>query len=196
MSTAGPQYPTLEPGSLAEWRAWLAENHASARGAWLIYRKKDGGAGGVRYAEAVEEALCFGWIDSKAKSVDAERSLVTFTPRKPGGTWAKSNKERIARLIEQGRMTPAGMAKIEQAQADGSWNLLEEMEDPTVPEDLAAAFSANEEAAQNFAAFAPGARLTYLRWIRSAKRPETRAKRVEETVRLVAQNIKNPQPVR
>lgn len=194
MAAVQTQYATVEPGSVAEWRAWLEVNHAGSRGVWLIYRKRDGGASGIRYEEAVEEALCFGWIDSKAKSVDAERSLVTFTPRKPGGTWAKSNKERVARLIEQGRMTPAGMAKIEQAQADGSWDRLEALEDPTLPEDLAAALEVNEAAARNFAAFPPGARLTYLRWIRSAKRAETRAKRIAETVRLVAQNIKNPQP--
>ena len=194
MRATGPDFPTIFPATRAEWRAWLEVHHTASRGVLLIYGKKGGRAGGIGYEEAVEEALCFGWIDSKAKSVDAERSLVTFTPRKPGGTWAKSNKERVARLIEQGRMTPAGMAKIEQAQADGSWDVLDALEDPTPPEDLAAALAANAEAARNFAAFSPGTRLVYLRWIRTAKRPETRARRVAETVRLAAQNIRNPQP--
>ncbi len=127
------------PFTAAEWRAWLEVNHAQLPRRLADLYEEGQRAGGIRYEEAVEEALCFGWIDSKAKSVDAERSLVTFTPRKAGGTWARSNKERMARLIEQGRMTPAGMAKIEQAQADGSWNRLEAIEDPAIPDDLAAA---------------------------------------------------------
>ncbi len=195
MAAAKMDYPTVAPATAAEWRAWLEANHSTVPGVWLIFVKKNSGLRGVDYEEAVEEALCFGWIDSKGRSLDAQHTLLTFTPRKPGGTWAKSNKERVARLIEQGRMTPAGMAVIEQARADGSWNALDGFDDLTIPEDLATAFAANEAAARNFAAFSPGAQRTYLWWIKSAKRPETRARRIEETVRLVAQNIKSPQPM-
>jgi uncharacterized protein YdeI (YjbR/CyaY-like superfamily) len=195
MQRADKAYETLSPVAREVWREWLAANHSTAPGVWLVLIKKNSGLRGIGYEEAVEEALCFGWIDSKQKPLDAERMMLTFTPRKPGGSWARSNKERVARLIEQGRMTPAGMAAIEQAQADGSWNALDGFDDLTIPEDLAAAFAANEAAARNFAAFSPGAQRTYLWWIKTAKRPETRARRIEETVRLVAQNIKNPQPM-
>lgn len=192
---ARDSYPALAPKTTAEWRAWLEANHESEAGVWLIYAKKNAGIEGISYEEGVEEALCFGWIDSIGRSLGEKQMALVFTPRKAGGTWAWSNKERVERLIADGRMTPAGMAKIEQAKADGSWNALDDFEDLTVPEDLAAALAANETASANFAAFSPGARRTYLWWIKSAKRPETRAKRVEETVRLAAQNIKNPQPM-
>jgi uncharacterized protein YdeI (YjbR/CyaY-like superfamily) len=195
MAATKPEYPTVAPATASEWRAWLEANHSTAPGAWLILIKKNSDLQGVGYEEAVEEALCFGWIDSKEKSLDAQRMMLTFTRRKPGGFWARSNKERVARLIEQGRMTPAGLAVIEQAQADGSWNALDGFDDLTIPEDLAAAFATNEAAARNFAAFTTGAQRTYLWWIKTAKRPETRARRIEETVRLAGQNIKNPQPM-
>jgi uncharacterized protein YdeI (YjbR/CyaY-like superfamily) len=195
MAGAADNYPVVSAATRDEWRAWLEANHAAGRGAWLIVAKKGARVQGVTYEEAVEEGLCYGWIDSKTKALDADRTLQTFTPRKPGGTWARSNKERIERLIEQGRMTPAGMAKIEQAKADGSWNALDEFEDLAVPDDLATALGDNEQAAVNFAAFSPGARRTYLWWIKSAKRPETRARRIEQSVRLISQNIKNPQPM-
>ncbi len=192
---ARDNYPSLAPKTSAEWRAWLEANHEAEAGVWLIYAKKNAGIEGISYEEAVQEALCFGWIDSIGRSLGEKQMSLVFTPRKPGGTWAKSNKDRIARLIEEGRMTPAGMAKIEQAKADGSWNALDDFEDLTMPEDLAAALATNATADANFAAFSPGARRTYLWWIITAKRPETRARRVEETVRLAAQNIKNPQPM-
>ncbi len=195
MASALDTYPTFSPGSRHEWRAWLEANHASVRGVWLTLARKNSGLQGVGYEEAVEEALCFGWIDSKQKPLDAQRMLLVFTPRKPGGMWAKSNKERVERLIAEGRMAPAGLVAIEQAQADGSWHALDGFDDLTIPDDLAAAFAANEPAARNFAAFSPGARRTYLWWIKTAKRRQTRARRIAETVRLVAQNIKNPQPM-
>ncbi len=167
------EYLTLAPASSAEWRAWLNEHHDRDPGVLVVLVKKRSGLTGLGYDEAVEEALCFGWIDSKTWSLDGQHLLQTFTPRKPGGTWARSNKERVARLIEQGRMTPAGMAKIEQAQADGSWNALDDIEELTVPDDLAAALAGDAGAARNFAAFSPSARRAYLWWIKTAKRPET-----------------------
>ncbi len=194
--TPSDKHPTLSPTTPVDWRAWLTTNHATSPGVRLILVKRSSTLPGLGYEDAVEEALCFGWIDSKNNTYDADHTLQTFTPRKPGGTWARSNKERVARLIEQGRMTPAGLAVIEQAQADGSWNALDDMENLAVPDDLAAALAEDETAARNFAAFSPSARRAYLWWIKTAKRPETRAKRIAETVRLVAQGIKNPQPMR
>ena len=114
-------FDTIAPPSRAAWRAWLAEHHADSPGVWLIIHKKNSPQPGVTYIEAVEEALCFGWIDSKTITLDATRFRQIFTPRKPRGTWAKSNKERVARLIEQGLMTPAGLAAIELAKANGTW---------------------------------------------------------------------------
>jgi uncharacterized protein YdeI (YjbR/CyaY-like superfamily) len=112
----------VEPRSPAEWREWLAEHHATSHGVFLVVHKKGSDEPGVRYEEAVEEALCFGWIDSTAHTLDDKRYKQLFTPRKPGGTWAPSNKERVERLIGQGRMTEAGYAAIEAAKRNGSWD--------------------------------------------------------------------------
>jgi len=173
-----------------EWRDWLAKNHVTAPGVWLIYYKKESGQPRVDYADAVEEALCFGWIDSTANKLDDERYMQFFSPRKPKSVWSKSNKQRVARLIEQGLMMPAGLEKIEAAKQDGSWDTLNTVEDLIVPADLQAALDANESARVNFEAFSNSSRKIILWWIESAKRPETRAKRIAETVTLAAQNIK------
>ncbi len=188
--------PLLDLPTPAAWRAWLEANGASSAGVWLLLTKKNSRLPGIRLAEAQEEALCFGWVDSKEKSLGADHVKLVFTPRKPNSTWAKTNKEAAARLIAEGRMAPAGLAAIEVAKANGAWHTLDEIDDLTVPDDLAAALAESEAAGRNFAAFPPGARRTYLWWIKTAKRPETRAKRIAETVRLVGQNIKNPQPMR
>jgi uncharacterized protein YdeI (YjbR/CyaY-like superfamily) len=172
------------------WRAWLAEHHASAPGVWLVYYRKATGRTGVSYDEAVEEALAFGWIDSKTNPRDEEGWLQMFTPRRPGSPWSRSNKERVARLEREGRMTPAGRALVEAAKRDGSWTKLDAVENLEVPPDLAKALAANPQAEQHFNAFSPSARRHILGWIASAKRPETRAKRIAETVRLAAQNVK------
>jgi uncharacterized protein YdeI (YjbR/CyaY-like superfamily) len=179
-----------------EWRAWLEQNHATASGVWLIYYKKETGKPQVAHDEAVEEALCFGWIDSVANKVDTDSRLQMFSPRNPKSPWSGLNKRRIEKLIEQGLMTAAGLAKIEAAKQDGSWYSYDAIETLTVPEDLALALSANADADKYFAAFSPSSKKMILWWIASAKRPETRQKRIEETVRLAAQNIKANQPRR
>lgn len=173
-----------------EWRSWLAEHHATSSGVWLIYYKKESGKPRVAYDEAVEEALCFGWVDSRPNAIDDESYMQLFSPRKPKSPWSKINKERVARLIEQGLMTPAGLAKIEAAKGDGSWNRYDEVDDLAVPNDLIQALAANETANRYFEAFSPSSKKVILWWIASAKRPETRSKRIEETVRLAEQNIK------
>jgi uncharacterized protein YdeI (YjbR/CyaY-like superfamily) len=186
MTTPPPN--SVHPLSRAEWRQWLAENHTRTEGVWLISYKKATGKPAVTYDEAVEEALCFGWIDSKGNKLDDERTMLWFAPRKPRTGWSKPNKERIERLLEAGLMTPAGLAKIERAKADGSWSALDAVEALAVPPDLAAALAANPAAEQNFMAFPRSAKRGILEWIQNAKRPETRANRIEETVRLAAEN--------
>ncbi len=144
----------------------------------------------ITYEELVEEALCYGWVDSLPRKLDEERHMLMVTPRKPGSGWSRINKARTARLIEAGLMTPAGLAKIEAAQADGSWNSLDEVEALTMPDDLRDALTANPTAQRHFGAFPPGSQKIILQWITSARKPETRAKRIAETVRLAAKNIK------
>ncbi len=174
----------------AEWRAWLADNYATSTGVWLVYFKKDSGEPQLPYGEQVEEALCFGWVDSKPNKLDDKRTMLYFAPRKAGSGWARTNKVRVTRLIADGLMTPAGQAKIDAAKKDGSWTLLDAIERMEMPADLAAALDANPKAKGHFDAFPPGVRKGIFQWIILAKRPDTRAKRVAETVTLAAQNIR------
>ena len=159
-----------------------------AQGIWLISYKKGSGKPRFDYEEAVEEALCFGWIDSKPNKLDEERSLLWFAPRKPKTGWSKINKDRVERLIQQGLMMPPGFAKVETAKADGSWNALDAIEALEIPPDLAAALTAYEAAQPNFEAFPKSVKRGILEWIAAARKPETRAKRIEETARLAAEN--------
>ncbi|MCZ7663769.1 MAG: YdeI/OmpD-associated family protein [Thermoleophilia bacterium] len=179
--------PLVELGNRAEWRAWLAKHHAESPGIWLAVGKRGNAVTTLAYEDAVEEALCFGWIDSTTNRLDGDRFKQLFTPRKPGGTWARSNKERIERLIAEGLMAPAGLAPIEAAKADGTWTMLDDVEDLVVPADLAEALWTEPDAARRYAELADSKKKQLLYWIGSAKRPATRAKRIEESVRAVAQ---------
>ena len=181
---------SIHPLTRAEWRTWLEGNHTQTTGVWLINYKKATGKPRLEYEESVEEALCFGWIDSVANKLDEERSMLWFAPRKPGSGWSRPNKERIERLIQSGLMMPAGLAKIAAAQQDGSWNALDAVEALEIPPDLATALAENPPAADYFANFPRSVKRGILDWIRQAKRPETRAKRVEATARLAAANIR------
>src|SRR5262245_45505857 len=136
-----------------EWRAWLQANHDSSPGVWLVIYKKGSGHPSISYDEALDECLCFGWIDSKVATIDEQRYKQLITPRKPKSSWSKLNKSKIERLIHDGRMTAAGLAKINAAKADGSWNALDAVESMTIPDDLKAALEANAEASKHFAAF-------------------------------------------
>ncbi|GAB5429167.1 MAG: YdeI/OmpD-associated family protein [Devosia indica] len=138
----------------------------------------------VTWDEVVEEALCFGWIDSQPRKLDENRSMLRLSPRKSGSAWSGVNKERVKMLIDAGRMQPSGLAKIEVAKTNGSWSSLDKASDLKVPDDLAAAFSEHPGALQQFMAFPPSARRAILEWISLAKRSETRANRVQETARL------------
>jgi uncharacterized protein YdeI (YjbR/CyaY-like superfamily) len=172
--------------TVAAWRRWLAANHARQDGVWLVSWKPATGRPRVAYEEAVEEALAFGWIDSKGRSLDDERSMQWFSPRKPGSGWARTNKERIIRLEREGRMTAAGRAVIDRAKADGSWTLLDAVEALIVPADLGAAFDASPGAVSNWDAFPRSARRTMLEWVAQARRPETRARRIAEIAEAAA----------
>jgi uncharacterized protein YdeI (YjbR/CyaY-like superfamily) len=190
LNEAAPPENSVHPLTRAEWRAWLEQNHTRKEGIWLVTYKKTTGKPRVEYDESVEEALCFGWIDSKGNKLDEERSLLWFAPRKKGSNWAAPNKVRVKRLIAAGLMTPAGLAKIDAAKADGSWSALDAVEALEVPQDLAAALGSYSVAGQNFEAFPRSAKRAILEWIANAKRPETRAKRIEETARLAQDNIR------
>ena len=178
----------IHPEDRAQWRAWLQEHHASSAGVWVVQWRTATGRRRLSYDDLVEEALCFGWIDSLAKGLDAERSMITMTPRRPRGVWSRSNKERVERLIAEGRMTSAGLRAVQTAKANGSWEALDEVGATTVPDDLAAALAVSPAAGRHFDAFAPSARQAILHWIKIAKRDETRRRRIEETVRLAADN--------
>jgi uncharacterized protein YdeI (YjbR/CyaY-like superfamily) len=178
----------VHPLSVAEWRAWLEANHERDAGVWFASYKQATGKPRVDYEAAVTEALAFGWVDSKGRALDAERSLLWFAPRRPGSGWSAPNKARVARLLAEGRMAPAGLAKVEAAQADGSWSLLDGVEALEVPADLAAALAALPPAAEHFAAFPRSVKRSILEWIQLAKKPETRAKRIQETATLAAAN--------
>lgn len=177
----------FETSVRAEWRAWLAANHASARGVWFISYKKASGKSRVSYEDAVEEALCFGWIDSVGVKLDEERYKQLFTPRNPKSAWSDVNKERIERLIAAGLMTPAGQAKIDAAKADGSWGIYDEIAALTMPVDLAEALAANPAAEATYRGFTASQERLIWVYIADAKRPETRQKRVAEVVSAAAE---------
>lgn len=187
MGTPKADRPLLELASAAEWRDWLAANHATSDGAWLALAKKRSGAAAPSYEEAVEEALCWGWIDTTARRLDEARYLGLFTPRRADGTWARSNKARVERLIAEGRMQPSGQAVIDAAKASGAWTLLEEVEALTMPDDLTAALVADERAEAGFAALPDSTKAMALYWIATAKRPETRTRRIAATVAAAAE---------
>ena len=172
----------------ATWRAWLEANHATEAGAWLVTWKPGSGRPSLDYEAAVEEALCFGWIDSTGGRVDEHRSKLYFARRKPRSVWAASNKARVERLIAAGLMAPAGLAAIDRAKANGSWNLLDSSDRLEVPDDLRAALDADPAAADYWDAFPPFLRKQLLGWIAVARRPATRAARVTEVARLAARN--------
>lgn len=182
--------PRIQVESRAEWRAWLEANHTQPDGIWLVTFKKHMGDKYVSWDEIVEEALCFGWIDSLPRRLDEERTMLWLAPRKPGSGWSTVNKARIERLMAVGLMTPAGLEKIESARRDGTWEALDTAGALEIPDDLNAAFNNYTLARQNFDTFPPSARRGILEWIGNAKRPETRAKRVEETAKLAQDNLR------
>jgi uncharacterized protein YdeI (YjbR/CyaY-like superfamily) len=185
-----PPPNSTHPKTRAAWRKWLEKNHARPEGVWLISYKKATGKVRFGYEEAVEEALCFGWVDSKGNQLDHERTMLWFAPRKSGSGWSRPNKLRVEKLINAGLMRPAGLAKLEAAQRDGSWNALDKIEALEIPPDLQQALATHPNAGANFDAFPRSVKRAILQWIATAKKPETRAQRVDETARLAARNIR------
>ena len=184
--------PELYFKNRKQWRKWLLKNHDSEpSGVYLIFYKVDSSQPSMRWEEAVQEALCFGWIDSTVKRLDEEKRRQIFVPRKAKSTWSKVNKNYIKDLIASDLMHESGLLKIEQAKRDGSWTLLDDVEDLIVPDDLQLAFKANPKAFSNYQNFAPSYRKSYLYWLNQAKRENTRKKRIEEIIRLCAANEKS-----
>lgn len=184
------QQNSVHARSRAAWRQWLQKHHTRTQGLWLITYKKASGKPRMAYEAAVEEALCFGWIDSKVNKLDHERSMLWMAPRKAKTGWSKPNKERVERLIESGLIMPAGLAKIHVAKKDGSWNALDAVEALTVPPDLRQALAAYVHARKHFDAFPRSVKRGILEWILNAKKAQTRARRVEETARLANDNLR------
>ena len=181
---------TLFAADRAAWREWLAEQHAQRTQVWLLLHKKHVEEPSVSYDEAVEEALCWGWIDGLTKRWDERSYAVRFTPRKPGSVWSESNVARVARMIEQGRMTPAGMALVDEAKRRGTWDNAASGRLDVTPPDLEAALAGVPAAAERWETWASTHRRQYVSWVLDAKRPETRARRIADVVRRAAAGLK------
>ncbi len=176
----------LTPASREDWRSWLTANSERTEGLWVVHRKKSSKLEGPLYEDLLEEALCFGWIDSQAYRVDEDRKIQWFSPRRRGGLWSAPNKARIARLLEAGQMTAIGQAAIDQAMADGSWSQTDEVDALIVPPELETAFAAAPLARAAYESLNDSAKKQHLWAVYSAKRPETRAKRVADVIRQLS----------
>ena len=172
------------------WRSWLEKNNDKEKSVWLIIYRKDTAKKSVNYAEAVEEALCFGWIDSKANKRDEESFYQFFTRRNLKSNWSRVNKERVAKLIDDRLMTSRGLETIELAKRNGTWTALDKIENLELPIDLKKALKQSAEAAKYFDAFPRSVKKGILEWIQNAKKEETREKRIKETVSLALKNIR------
>ena len=170
-----------------DWRSWLAHHSADEKEVWLLIHHKDSPVRTIRYEEAIEHALCFGWIDSHHRKQDQNSSALRFSPRTSRSGWSALNRERAARMIAAGLMTPRGQELIDHAKATGLWEV-------QAPADLDAAFAENPVARQNFEAFPPSSRRLILEWVTQARRPATRARRITETVELAAVNVRAHHP--
>ena len=179
--------PLIHPESIAEWRRWLTKHHADTDGVWLAGWKRASGKTPLDYGRIVEEALCFGWIDGLVNTLDDGRQAQLLTPRRRGSAWSRSNKERVERLVADGRMTEAGMRVIEAAKADGSWSMQDAAEALIEPAELADALDASPEARRQWDGFPASPRRALIWWVMSAKRDETRGRRVKSIVDEAAQ---------
>lgn len=178
-----PSLPTaVYAESPAAWRQWLAENHATETSVWLAIYKKASGRPSVTYDQAVDEALCFGWIDSAVRKGDADHYFQFFCPRKPKSNWSGVNKAKVDKLLNAGKMTEAGMAMVDLAKQTGTWTALDEVESLICPPDLAGEFDENPTAKGYFDAFPKSVKRGILEWLLNAKTPETRANRIREIV--------------
>ncbi|WP_114792304.1 YdeI/OmpD-associated family protein [Niabella yanshanensis] len=184
---------TFYPKTNKEWRKWLEKNHKNQDNVWLVMYKKASGKPTISWSEAVDEALCFGWIDSTKKTRDEESSIQFFSKRKVKSTWSKINKEKVERLIAAGLMKEAGHQAIETARENGTWNTLDEVDALVIPPDLEKSFKAHKGSKAYFETLSKSVKKMILYWILSAKRPETRLKRVNEVVESAARQQKPKQ---
>jgi uncharacterized protein YdeI (YjbR/CyaY-like superfamily) len=184
---APEELPRLVVTSRAELRAWLSEHHATSPGVWLVTTKKSAG-GVVAWNDVVEEVLCFGWIDSLPRALDEVRTMLRLTPRRASSAWSGKNKGHVEALMAQGLMQAAGLAAVEAAKASGSWFVLDTASALIVPDDLATALAALPRAREHFDAFPPSARRGILEWLSLAKRPATRAARVQSIAQAAQEN--------
>ncbi len=173
------------------WRRWLEKNQSAEDGAWVIIHKKGSKEEGLRYEEAVDEAVCFGWIDGGMRRLDGERFRLWFSPRRRGSVWSLLNRERAERMIEAGLMTEAGLRAVEDAKESGMWDAAYTSRvEPEVPDDLLEALKEDGKAWENFEGFSNSAKLMYVHWVENAKREGTRMRRISEVVRRAARNIR------
>ena len=183
MISKGKKEPkTFYPESRKHWREWLQKNHMSTQSVWLVCYKQKSKMPTITWKEAVEEALCFGWIDSKRISIDDEKFMNLFAQRKPGGTWSKINKETIERLASAGLIAPAGLKSVETAKQNGSWTILDKVEELVIPSDLSRGFRSAPGSRKYFLGLSKSVKKAMLQWIVMAKRPETRQSRIDEIV--------------
>jgi uncharacterized protein YdeI (YjbR/CyaY-like superfamily) len=185
---------TLFASTTAGWRAWLTQNCRSEKEVWLVIYHSRSSTPSLRYHEAIEHALCYGWIDSHARKRDADSFQLRFTPRGPRSRWSAVNRQRAAKLTELGLMTEHGHAAIELARATGTWQVLPDAESTATPDDLQELLDRNEAAGKNFQNFPPSSKRLILEWIAAAKRPDTRQSRIDKTVRLAAMNTRANHP--
>ncbi len=172
----------VHPHSRAEWRRWLERCHSTSPGVWFVTHTKASGLQELSYEDLVEELMCFGWVDSTTRGLDDGLTMLYVAPRKPGGTWAATNKARVERLTAAGLMAPAGLAAVERAKQDGSWTSLDSVEALEVPDDLATAFDSHPDLARRYEQLGPGGKKQVLWAVVSAKRPATRVARIERLV--------------
>ena len=178
--------PTVFFASPAEWEEWLEQNHESAGGVWIKMAKKASGIESIRHDEAVDVALCFGWIDGRREALDDTHFLQRFTPRRPRGRWSRINRDKVERMTAEGRMRPAGVAEVERARADGRWDAAHEGQRASkVPEDLQRELEARPRAKQFFDGLDSQSRYAFVYRLGDAKRPETRARRLEKFVAML-----------
>jgi uncharacterized protein YdeI (YjbR/CyaY-like superfamily) len=191
MKAPAPELPIILFDDQAAWAAWLDEHHADSPGVWLRLAKKGAPYASVSYAEALDDALCYGWIDSQKKTFDQHSFLQKFGPRGARSIWSKVNREKIQALIDAGRMKPAGLQAVESAKADGRWDAAyDPASTATVPDDLQAALDANPKAKEFFATLNGANRYAILFRVQTAKKPETRAKRITTLVEMLERNEK------
>ena len=186
MTTKKPDLPIVSFASRDAWETWLEERHATSEGLWIKFAKKGSGIESVTYDQAVEVSLCYGWIDGQARKLDEDYYLQRFTPRRPRSKWSKVNRQKAMDLVKRGKMKAAGLREVERAKADGRWDAAYDApSSATVPDDLRRELEKNEKAREFFATLNSANRYAILHRIQDAKKPETRARRIEKYVAML-----------